>query len=108
LDASDQFEEFTVIWLDDAIDYGPDYYTHIVCLRNIISHLEIFSNLDDFLDYVNSVNNERVIVLVSGAFCPQIERISDEICEISNIYILCSEDKINHYEAIACKNQLKI
>ncbi|CAF1441719.1 unnamed protein product, partial [Adineta steineri] len=102
LDTSDQLEELTLVWLNDAIDYGSDYYVHFVCLRNIISHLEVFSNLHDFFDYINSVNNERVIALISGAFCPQTELICDEICEISNIYILCNEDQINHYKTIAC------
>ncbi|CAF3915503.1 unnamed protein product, partial [Rotaria magnacalcarata] len=101
LDTSDQFEELTLIWLSDDLDYRSDHYEHIVCLRNIISHLELFFNLNDFFNYINSVNNERVIVLISGSFSSQIERISDEICEISNIYVVCTKDKISHYEDIA-------
>ena len=108
LDTSDQFEELTLIWLSDDLDYRSDHYEHIVCLRSIISHLELFFNLNDFFNYINSVNNERVIVLISGSFSPQIERISDEICEISNIYVVCTKDKISHYEDIARKDQTKI
>ncbi|CAF4038147.1 unnamed protein product, partial [Rotaria magnacalcarata] len=108
LDTSDQFEELTLIWLSDDLDYRSDHYEHIVCLRNIISHLELFFNLNDFFNYINSVNNERVIVLISGSFSSQIQRISDEICEISNIYVVCTNDKISHYEDIARKDQTKM
>jgi hypothetical protein len=108
LDTSDQFEELTLVWLNDDFDYGADYYIYITRLRDIISHVELFSNINDVSNYVNSINIERVILLISGSFCTQVARISDEICDISNIYIVCTEDKISYYEALACKNRVNI
>lgn len=108
LDTNDQLEELTLVWLNDNFDYGHNHYVHITRLRNIISHVELFSNLEEFFNYLNSTNIEEVIVLISGSFCTQIVRITDEIYDTSNIYLLCTKEKIDHYQAFACKSRIQI
>ena len=107
LDITNQLEELILVWINDDFDYGDEHYAHITRLRTIISHVELFSNLEEFFNYLNSNNMEEVIVLISGSFCTQIVRITDEICDVSNIYILCTKDKIDYYEALASKNRVQ-
>jgi hypothetical protein len=61
----------------------------LIKFRGIVNYLKLFDDTDDCIAFINSISNEKVIVIVTDALGdPVVSRIQD-LQQLFAIYILC-------------------
>lgn len=83
----ENLEDLTVIWLDE---HSQDRHTK-ARLRCIINFLKIFTELNLCLDYINSIHNEHIFLIVSGRLSSQLIPLVQDRSQIVHIYIFCQD-----------------
>ncbi|CAF4248771.1 unnamed protein product, partial [Didymodactylos carnosus] len=90
-------ECFEIIWLDAHIDEktndNSNTITQLQCVVN--NNLKTFDNPDQCSDYISSIQNQKIFLIVSGSFgqivVPQVHALT----QIELIYVFCF-DKAKH------------
>ncbi|CAF0750591.1 unnamed protein product [Didymodactylos carnosus] len=82
----ENFEGFTAVWLDDNIVKDADYYNStIISLRRVISYVKIFADPDNCIDYISSIENEKVFIVLSGSLGEVVIPLTYELPQIEFI-----------------------
>lgn len=61
----DDFEECILVWLDSTIQYNDDWAEELNRAREIINNLKIFDNLNDCINFMKMVINDKIFLIVS-------------------------------------------
>lgn len=85
----ENLEDLTVIWLDE---YSHDIDTK-ARLRCIINFLKIFTELKLCLDYIQSIPNENIFIIVSGRLSSELIPLIQNLPQILHIYIFCQDSE---------------
>ncbi|CAM4921913.1 unnamed protein product [Rotaria socialis] len=89
-------QNFLLIWFDGNTDknheYFQDYFTK---LRNIVSTLEKFNNVNRCVEYLRSVEFEKVFLIVSETLNKDILPLVHDMIQIDTIFFL-TRDKKRH------------
>ncbi|CAF2405286.1 unnamed protein product [Rotaria sp. Silwood2] len=96
-------EELTVIWVDE---YSQDLTTR-TRLRCIINFLKVFTHIGSCIDYIQSVPNEHLFVIVSGQLSSQIIPVIQDLPQVLHVGTFCDQESlyeklsndVNHYYA---------
>ncbi|CAF1633973.1 unnamed protein product, partial [Didymodactylos carnosus] len=101
----ENLEDLTVIWLDENINKTNDCLDTKTRLRYVINYLKTFIDPDECIDYITSISNERVFLIISGSFGENIIPLISDLKQILSIYIFCSnkfkyEQWAHNYEKI--------
>jgi hypothetical protein len=94
-------EYFILVYLNST--YPHDLV--IQRLRGLVNFSKIFDDVDDCVAFINSISNERVILILSTSFSNSILPRIDDLQQIFTIYILSENDDD---EQILLKKQTKI
>ena len=96
-------EDLTIIWVDE---YSQDLNAQRR-LRSIINCLKVFTHIDSFLDYIQSVPNEHLYVVVSGALSAQVIPVVQNLSQVLHAYVFCpnNEKHPSISSRFACYNQ---
>ncbi|CAF3405344.1 unnamed protein product [Rotaria sp. Silwood1] len=78
-------EDLTVIWVDE---YSQDLNTR-ARLRCIINFLKVFTHIDNCIDYIQSVPNEHLFVIVSGQLSSQVIPVIQDLPQVLHVYVFC-------------------
>jgi tetratricopeptide (TPR) repeat protein len=85
-----------LIWLDSNIgDNNDDCHNHntVSQLRRVVNDVNTFTNGEECIEFINSMNEEKVCMVISGSLgehiMPQIHNMS----QVDSIYIFCSNKK---------------
>ncbi|CAF3908727.1 unnamed protein product [Adineta steineri] len=82
-------EDFLLVYLDSS---APDHSLTIK-LRGLINYLKIFDDADDCIAFINTISNEKVIIIVSDVLGhPVVSRIQD-LQQLFAIYVLCQTEE---------------
>ncbi|CAF2052688.1 unnamed protein product [Rotaria magnacalcarata] len=93
-------ENFQIIWLDDNINTTEDNLHTVSLLRTIINYLHIFDNIWDCYDYIGTVQDEKVFLIVSGSISENIIPYVYHIPQVQFVYIYCFDvEKHKKWEA---------
>lgn len=87
-------QDFVLVWLDTEINTQTSYYTTTL-LRHIINNVNTFTDLDECIEYINSIKDEQVFLIVSGEISQRATPNIHDIPQINSIYIFC-ENKFEH------------
>ncbi|CAF0986490.1 unnamed protein product [Didymodactylos carnosus] len=79
-------EDLTLVWLDSNKD---DYLNSISTLRCIINYTKFFTNPIDCLNYITSINKEKLFLVISGQFGKEIVPLIFQLPQVASIYIFC-------------------
>jgi hypothetical protein len=61
-------QNFHLVWLDGSIDEtNDDYRNSIMKLRQVINTVNTFVDVDECIDFINGIKQERAFVISSGA-----------------------------------------
>ncbi|CAF1418829.1 unnamed protein product [Didymodactylos carnosus] len=90
-------DDFTLVWFDDNIDYGVEWHETTARLRKIISHLEIFENLNDCVNYLLSIDHEKLFLIISSILLSRegLLDLINQCSETVRIYLLSSTKSID-------------
>jgi hypothetical protein len=82
-------ENFVLVYLDSS---APSQSIERE-LRELVNYLEIFDDADNCLALINSISNEKVLLIVSDALGePVVSRVRD-LQQVMRIYVLCQTDE---------------
>ncbi|CAF4793582.1 unnamed protein product, partial [Rotaria sp. Silwood2] len=91
-------ENYSVIWMDDAINKAEEnWQKKLAQVQGIINDVKTFTQPDECIQFLKSINLEKVFLVASGIlgqdFVPNIH----DIPQLHSIYILCP-NKESHKE----------
>ena len=64
-------------------------------LRQVINHLRTFEDNDKCEQYIRQISEEKVVLIVSGAFGRQIVPRLHDLPQFSACYVFCQDKKAN-------------
>jgi len=96
---SPRFLENTIlVWLDGSLGKPSDSdKKSLDQIRRITNILETFSELEKCFDFIKSIKDEKIFLIVSGSFGPQIVPRIETFNQVNSIFIYCG-NKANHIE----------
>ena len=77
-------QNFTLLWLDSNID---EY--NVTQLRHIINSINILTNPDQCVEFLNRIKHEKVFMIVSGTLCQSVIPLVHDMSQLDSIYIFC-------------------
>ncbi|CAF4281701.1 unnamed protein product, partial [Rotaria sordida] len=95
-------ENFGLIWLDANIDESKgNYKQSIQDLRDVVATITTYTDVDQCVDYLTDIEDEKVLLIVSGALGQQIIPEIQACPQLDSIYVFCDNQLI--YEQWARK-----
>jgi hypothetical protein len=88
-------ESFICLWLDKTVNTSEDNIETQKDLRQIINDLRTFDNSDQCEQYIRQITEEKVVLIVSGAFGRQIVPRLHNLPQFSACYVFCQDKKAN-------------
>jgi hypothetical protein len=87
-----------LIWLDRNIDQvnNDDCRHTITTLKDVADHVNTFTDIDQCISFIASVNGEETVLISSGGLGQKIVPAIHNISQIKAIYIFC--DNATHHE----------
>ena len=100
-------QDFLLVWLDKNIDeLHSDFRNSIRKLRRTVDTIEMFRDADECISYISKFGNEKIFLIISGAFCESVLPITDSLPQIYSIYIFCR--KASKYDKWATGDKPKV
>lgn len=89
--------KFLVVWLDANVNDNDDVYRNsIVRLQRLATSIHTFTDVDECLQYLTSqAKNERVLLVISNEFLPQIWPRVRSMPQIHSVYIISPNGENN-------------
>lgn len=100
----ENYEDFVVVWADGNVMNTTDNKNAFRNLREIVNRLETFNREKECIDYVHSVNSEKVFLIVSGALGQNIVPQLQSLRQLASVYVFCA-NRARHEQ---WANQIKI
>jgi len=95
LSNSPNLESFACLWLDQDVNSTEDNRETQQELRHVINHLQTFDNSDQCEQYIQQINHEKVVLIVSGSLGRQIVPQLHSLPQFSACYVFCRDKKAN-------------
>ncbi|CAF4664648.1 unnamed protein product, partial [Rotaria sp. Silwood2] len=83
-------QNFLLIWLDADFDESKgEYKKPIQHLQNILAIVTTFTDVDECIDFLTDIHDEKVFMIVSGALAQRLIPEIQECPQLTSIYVLC-------------------
>ncbi|CAF4140368.1 unnamed protein product [Rotaria sp. Silwood2] len=95
------FENFLLIWLYPDLDESSnDYRDAMAQLRCIMNTIETFLDLDECLDFLTEINDDKVFMIISATHIQQILPLIHDTPQLEAIYVFCHNNKCKYEQLI--------
>jgi hypothetical protein len=90
-------QNFHLVWLDENIDEtnNDDCRNSITKLRQVINTVNTFNNVDECIDFIDSIKEEKAFMISSGALGQTTAPMIHDKSQVNTIYIFCG-NKARH------------
>ncbi len=82
-------EDLTLVWLDGNIDDSPASLHTQMRLRNVINYCQFYTDTQLGLDFMRTVNNEKILLVVSEILAHSILPQIHSLRSIDSVFICC-------------------
>ena len=83
-------QNFLLIWLDENLDESNDDFQNIISrLRRMIHSIHPFHNADQCIDFLTTIQKEKIFMIVSGALGQRILPRIHGLSQIHSVFIFC-------------------
>jgi hypothetical protein len=84
-------QNFLLLWLDGSInETNHDRCCNTITkLRQIVNTVNTFTDVNECIDFITDIEEEKIFMIVSGTFSQVIVPIVQDIPQVSGIYIFC-------------------
>ncbi|CAF3239464.1 unnamed protein product [Rotaria sp. Silwood2] len=90
-------QNFLLIWFDPNFDESKeDYKKSIKRLHDILATVAIFTDVDECIDFLTDVNNEKVFMIVPDTLGQHIILEIQECPQLTSIHVLCDNQSIHN------------
>ena len=84
-------QNFHLVWLDENIDEKKDDFRNsITKLREVVNTINTFTDVNECIDFINNVQEERAFLISSGALGQTTVPVVHDKPQVNTIYIFCS------------------
>ncbi|CAF2118532.1 unnamed protein product [Rotaria magnacalcarata] len=97
------FEGITLIWYDPRINTTEDTKLTAKDLREINDCVLLYSNQVDCVNYMRSVENEKIFLITSGKVAASIIHEIEGLKQVDSIFIFCL--KVKKYQDLLHKHE---
>ena len=90
-------QNFCLIWLDSDIDEvnNDDCINTITKLRQVVNTVKTFTNVDECINFITDIEDEKIFMISSGSLGQSIIPIVHDMPQMSMFCIFC-ENKTSH------------
>ncbi|CAF3767616.1 unnamed protein product, partial [Rotaria sp. Silwood1] len=89
-------ENCLLIWLDADFDESKnDYKQSMQQLRNIIATIITFTDADQCIDYLSDIEDEKVLMIVSGSLGQHVIPEIQACPQLDSIYVFCDNQSMH-------------
>ncbi|CAF1030148.1 unnamed protein product [Adineta steineri] len=89
-----QMQNVLLIWLDSNIDEtNDDCQNTITKLRRAVNDINIYTNRDQCIEFIQTVIDNKVCMIVSGSLGQQIVPRVHNMSQVDSIFIFCGNKK---------------
>ena len=79
-----------LVWVDINIrDDDPDTQHTLEQLRTTVHQIDLFTQIDQCLQFLHEVKNEQVLIITSGSLGPKLSEKTHHLRQVVSIYIFC-------------------
>ncbi|CAF3377101.1 unnamed protein product [Rotaria sp. Silwood2] len=83
-------QNFLLVWLDAKIDeHKEDFKYSLTQLRNIVNTVEVFIDADQCIDYLKSIKDEKIFLIVSGKLGKKTVSLVHNMTQLDTIFVFC-------------------
>jgi hypothetical protein len=82
-------EDFALVWLDENIDDSPDSLQTQMRLRNVINYCQFYTNTQLCLDFMRTVNSEKIFLVISGFLARNILPKIHSLRSVASVFLFC-------------------
>jgi tetratricopeptide (TPR) repeat protein len=103
---TNHYKDLVLIWLDEQIDVDLENTIQMKnLLEQINEHTQMFSKKEEFFNYLSSVTNQIIFLIISGQVSINVLPLIADNQHIHTVYIFCIEDyrykdSINDYSKL--------
>jgi len=69
-----------------------DYHNTITKLRQVVNTVKTFTDVDECIDFITDIKEEKILMIVSSALDQIVIPITHDIPQINTIYIFCGNE----------------
>ncbi|CAF4164299.1 unnamed protein product, partial [Rotaria sordida] len=85
-------QNFLLVWLDEKFDESVDDYGHsIKQLRRTVNKIETFCETDECIEYILQLQNQKILLIISGALCETVVPRVHNMTQLYSIYVFCQK-----------------
>jgi hypothetical protein len=85
-------ENFILIWLDkNIIETSDEYQNSIQLFQSFVNTIKLFSNPDEFRQFIRKIIDEKLFIIISGSFGENLFPELEILPQIFSIYIFCNQ-----------------
>ncbi|CAF3984543.1 unnamed protein product [Rotaria magnacalcarata] len=84
-------QNFLLVWLDVNIDEKKeDFQKSLTELQKIFVTIEPFTDVDQCVDYLTSIDDQKIYLITSASFGQTIVPLIHDIAQLDTIFVFCS------------------
>jgi hypothetical protein len=88
---STELQNLVLVWVDSNIDANKKDFQHTLAqLRSVIYSLKTYNALVEAIAFIEGIQQERVLLITSGALGKQLVPRIHDLGQVKSIYIFCS------------------
>jgi tetratricopeptide (TPR) repeat protein len=86
-------QNIRLIWLDTNIDEinNDDCHNTITKLRSIVNVINIFTDVDECINFLMEIKDEKIFMIISDALSQHILSFVKDLSQVECIYIFCQD-----------------
>ncbi|CAF2517320.1 unnamed protein product [Rotaria sp. Silwood2] len=95
INSSSIIEYYIIIWLDPNINHTNDNTKNsFESIQHMINSFQTFNNIDECSNYLKTVKNEQIFLIIVDAFDQQhvhLNNLIEETIQINSVFIFCND-----------------
>ncbi|UJR07652.1 hypothetical protein I4U23_011940 [Adineta vaga] len=90
-------KDYMVLWLDtNRVFSNEENQEFISRLRSIVDTVKVYNQLDQCIEFLEKIKDEKVFLIMSDCFARQISSLEEQFNQLNSIYVLCNQEfKVN-------------
>jgi len=102
-------QNFHLVWLDESIDEdkNDECRESVIKLRQIVNTINLFTDVDECIDFITDIEYELCIMLVSEFFFGIVAFIIPEVRQITSVYIYHRDKSLSKYSSSELQSKVK-
>ena len=83
-------QNFHLVWFDENINEdSDDYQNSITQLQQVVNTVNIFTDIDECIDFITDITEEATLMIVSEVFNQNTLSVVQDISQIKSVYVMC-------------------